>query len=112
MIEAALVLTAATIRWADFAIIAVLLLLNGVVGFWEEHQAQNAIAALKERLAKVAQVKRAGAWTTVPAVELVPGDLVRIGRGEVVPADGRGSGGGGGGRVGADRVAAGSQEPW
>ncbi|WP_250401635.1 plasma-membrane proton-efflux P-type ATPase [Streptomyces cellostaticus] len=88
MIEAALALTAATGRWADFAIILALLLLNGLVGFWEEHQAQNAIAALKERLAKVAQVKRDGKWTTVPASELVPGDLVRIGRGEVVPADG------------------------
>ncbi|MFR9798771.1 plasma-membrane proton-efflux P-type ATPase [Streptomyces sp. MS06] len=88
MIEAALALTAATGRWADFAIILALLLLNGVVGFWEEHQAQSAIAALKERLAKVAQVERDGVWTTVPATELVPGDLVRIGRGDVVPADG------------------------
>ncbi|MYV47222.1 plasma-membrane proton-efflux P-type ATPase, partial [Streptomyces sp. SID2888] len=88
MIEAALALTAATGRWADFGIILALLLLNGVVGFWEEHQAQNAIAALKERLAKVAQVKRDGAWTTVAASELVPGDLVRVGRGDVVPADG------------------------
>ena len=51
MIEAALVLTAAVRRWADFAIIAVLLVMNGVVGFWEEHQAGNAIAALKEQLA-------------------------------------------------------------
>ncbi|ASN22820.1 plasma-membrane proton-efflux P-type ATPase [Streptomyces pluripotens] len=88
MIEAALALTAATGRWADFAIILALLLLNGLVGFWEEHQAQNAIAALKERLAKVARVERDGVWTEVAASELVPGDLVRIGRGEVVPADG------------------------
>ncbi|SER65355.1 plasma-membrane proton-efflux P-type ATPase [Streptomyces qinglanensis] len=88
MIEAALVLTAVTGRWVDFAIILALLLLNGVVGFWEEHQAQNAIAALAERLAKVARVRRDGEWTTVPAAELVPGDLVRIDRGGVVPADG------------------------
>ncbi|MFE9382727.1 cation-transporting P-type ATPase [Streptomyces sp. NPDC007025] len=60
MIEAALVLTAVTGRWVDFAIILALLLLNGVVGFWEEHQAQNAIAALAERLAKVARVRRDG----------------------------------------------------
>ncbi len=88
MIEAALVLTAVTGRWPDFVVIAALLVMNGVVGFWEEHQAQSAIAALKEQLAKHARVKRDGAWKTVPAEELVPGDLVRVGRGDVVPADG------------------------
>ncbi|GBQ02743.1 plasma-membrane proton-efflux P-type ATPase [Streptomyces spongiicola] len=88
MIEAALVLTAVTRRWLDFAIILALLLLNGLVGFWEEHQARGAIAALRKRLAKVAQVKRDGQWTTLPASELVPGDLVRVVRGQVVPADG------------------------
>ncbi len=88
MIEGALVLTAATGRWPDFGIIAALLALNGVVGFWEEHQAASAIAALKERLAKQARVLRDGEWTTVPAEELVPGDLVALERGDVVPADG------------------------
>ncbi|MBQ0984512.1 plasma-membrane proton-efflux P-type ATPase [Streptomyces sp. F63] len=89
MIETALLLTAVTGRWTDFAVILALLLLNGGVGFWEEHQAQSAIAALKQRLATKAQARRDGAWTTVDAGELVPGDLVRTGRGEVVPADGR-----------------------
>lgn len=88
MIEAALILTAVTTRWADFGIILALLLLNGVVGFWEEHQASGAIAALKQRLARKAQVQRDGEWITIAAAELVPGDLVRIGRGEIVPADG------------------------
>jgi H+-transporting ATPase len=88
MIEAALALTAVTARWADFAIIFALLLLNGVVGFWEEHQAQNAIEALKERLAKRARVRRDGEWHEVPAEEIVPGDLVVVERGDVVPADG------------------------
>jgi H+-transporting ATPase len=49
MIEAALVLTVVTARWTDFGVILALLLLNGLVGFWEEHQAANAIEALKER---------------------------------------------------------------
>ncbi len=89
MIEVALVLTALTARWPDFGIIAALLLLNGVVGFWEEHQAANAIAALKQRLAKRARALRDGDWTTVPAEQLVPGDLVALERGDVVPADGR-----------------------
>ena len=89
MIEAALVLTAVTGRWVDFAIIMALLLLNGVVGFWEEHQAQDAIAALREQLARSAKVVRDGDWQTVPAEEVVPGDLVRVEHGQVVPADGR-----------------------
>ncbi|MBK5115632.1 MAG: plasma-membrane proton-efflux P-type ATPase [Thermoleophilia bacterium] len=88
MIEVALVLTALTERWADFGIILALLLLNGVVGFWEEHQAQNAIEALADRLAKRARVRRGGAWMTVGAEELVPGDLIAIERGDIIPADG------------------------
>ncbi len=87
MIEAALALTAAVERWADFAIILVLLLVNGLVGFWEEHQAGSAIAALKERLATQARVRRDGRWQTVDARELVPGDLVHVELGQVVPAD-------------------------
>jgi H+-transporting ATPase len=89
MIEVALVLTALTARWADFGIIAALLALNGVVGFWEEHQAANAIAALKERLAKRARVRRDGEWRTLPAERIVPGDLLVVERGDVIPADGR-----------------------
>lgn len=88
MIEVALVLTAATGRWPDFAIIAALLALNGLVGFWEEHQAASAIAALKERLAKRARVLRDGEWADLPAEEIVPGDLLSVERGDVVPADG------------------------
>lgn len=88
MIEVALALTALTARWADFGTILALLLVNGVVGFWEEHQAQHAIAALKERLAKRARVRRDGRWREVPAEEIVPGDLIAIERGDVVPADG------------------------
>jgi H+-transporting ATPase len=89
MIEVALLLTALTARWADFGIIAALLALNGFVGFWEEHQAANAIEALKERLAKQARAKRDGEWRTVPADQIVPGDLLTVQRGDVIPADGR-----------------------
>ncbi len=88
MIEGALLLTALTGRWPDFGIIAALLLLNGVVGFWEEHQAANAIAVLKQRLARQARVLRDGSWTTVAAERLVPGDLITLERGDIVPADG------------------------
>jgi H+-transporting ATPase len=87
MIEAALVLTGLVHRWADFAVIGVLLLSNGAVGFWEEHQAGNAIAALKEQLAVKARARRDGSWQTVEARLLVPDDLVHVELGQIVPAD-------------------------
>jgi H+-transporting ATPase len=89
MIEVAAVLSAVVHHWEDFAIILTLLLMNAGVGFWEEFQAGNAVAALKAKLALHARVKRDGSWKTVPARELVPGDLMRVGIGEIVPADAR-----------------------
>lgn len=89
MIEAAAFLSAAVRHWDDFGIILALLVMNAGVGFWEEYQAGNAIAALKARLAPQARVKRDGKWITIPAREVVPGDLLRIGIGEIVPADAR-----------------------
>src|ERR1700721_668023 len=73
MIEAAVILSAVARHWPDFGIILLLLLANAVVGFWEEHQAGNAIAALK----------------ATPARELVPGDVIRVRLGDIVPADAR-----------------------
>jgi H+-transporting ATPase len=87
MIEAAAILSALVKHWPDFFIILVLLIANAVVGFWEEYQAGNAIAALKARLALQARVKRNGQWTDVPARELVPGDVIRVRLGDIVPAD-------------------------
>jgi len=67
MIEAAVVLSALVRHWADFFIILVLLFANAIVGFWEEFQAGNAIAALKSNLALKARVKRDGTWREAPA---------------------------------------------
>ena len=89
MIEAAVILSAAAGHWPDFGIILLLLLANGVVGFWEEHQAGNAIAALKATLAIKARVKRDGKWVNPAAGELVPGDAIRLRLGDIVPADAR-----------------------
>ena len=89
MIEAAVVLSAVARHWPDFGIILVLLCANAVVGFWEERQAGNAIAALKAKLAINARVKRDGKWVTPPARELVPGDVIRVRLGDIVPADAR-----------------------
>ncbi|MGC2412192.1 MAG: HAD-IC family P-type ATPase, partial [Stellaceae bacterium] len=89
MIEVAVILSAVDRHWPDFGIILVLLLANAVVGFWEEHEAGNAIAALKATLAIKARVKRDGKWVTPPARELVPGDIIRVRLGDIVPADAR-----------------------
>ena len=89
MIEAAVILSAVARHWPDFGVILVLLLANAVVGFWEEHQAGNAIAALKATLAIKARVKRDGKWSTPAARELVPGDVIRVRMGDIVPADAR-----------------------
>ena len=89
MIEAAVILSAVARHWPDFAIILLLLLANALVGFWEEHQAGNAIAALKAKLAIKARVRRDENWITAAARELVPGDVIRIRLGDIVPADAR-----------------------
>jgi H+-transporting ATPase len=89
MIEVAVVLSAALGHWADFFIILLLLVANAGVGFSEEHQAGKAIAALKAQLAIKARVKRDGKWTTPPARDLVPGDVIRMRMGDIVPADAR-----------------------
>ncbi|MGA7179233.1 MAG: plasma-membrane proton-efflux P-type ATPase [Thiobacillaceae bacterium] len=89
MIEVAVILSAVDGHWPDFFIILTLLVANAVVGFWEEHQAGNAIAALKAKLAITARVKRDGKWVTPAARELVPGDVIRVRLGDIVPADAR-----------------------
>jgi len=63
------------------------LLANATVGFWEEHKADNTIAELKTKLALKARVKRDGKWITIPARQLVPGDIIRLLIGDIVPAD-------------------------
>jgi H+-transporting ATPase len=89
MIEAAVILSGVVRHWPDFFIILVLLVANAVVGFWEEHQAANAVDALKASLAIKARVKRDGRWVNPPARELVPGDTIRLRLGDIVPADAR-----------------------
>jgi H+-transporting ATPase len=87
MIEVAVILSALVRHWPDFFIILLLLLANAAVGFWEEYQAGNAIAALKAKLAVRTRVRRDGKWTTMAARELVPGDVIRVRLGDIIPAD-------------------------
>ncbi len=89
MIEAAVILSGLVRHWPDFVIILILLFANAIIGFWEERQAGNAIAALKKRLAIVSKAKRDGKWINPPARELVPGDVIRLRLGDIIPADAR-----------------------
>jgi H+-transporting ATPase len=89
MIEVAVILSGIVRHWPDFFIILVLLCANACVGFWEERQAGNAIEALKAKLAIKARDKRNGKWITPPAKDVVPGDIIRLRLGDIVPADAR-----------------------
>ncbi len=87
MLEAAIVLQIALGNYTEAAIIAGLLVFNAALGLFQESRAQATLAALKSRLALNASVRRDGAWKTVPAADLVPGDVVKLSLGGVVAAD-------------------------
>jgi len=87
MIEIAAILSLISHDYADTAIILVLLLFNAGIGFWEESKASDALDALKAQLALTARVLREGKWAQIDASKLVPGDVIRVRLGDVVPAD-------------------------
>ena len=87
MIEVAAVLSALVRHWDDFVIILALLIFNAVIGFWQEFKAANALEALKSQLALKARALRDGQWGEVDAAELVPGDIIRLRLGDIIPAD-------------------------
>jgi len=87
MLEIACILAAVAQRWEDFAVIFTMLLINGGVSFWHENKAESAIKALKEKLSPTANVIRNGTRKKISSKKLVPGDIVIIGMGNVVPAD-------------------------
>jgi H+-transporting ATPase len=87
MLEAAIVLELALGKYVEAGIIAGLLVFNAALGLFQESRAQATLAALKSRLALNASVRRDGTWKTIPAAELVPGDLVKLSLGAVVAAD-------------------------
>ena len=87
MIETAAVLSAILKHWTDFVIISVMLVFNAVIGFWQEHQASNALEALKRNLALDARCLRDKQWQKTSAEDLVPGDIIRLRPGDIIPAD-------------------------
>lgn len=93
MLEAAILLELALGKYIEAATIALLLVFNAALGLIQESRAQATLAALKSRLALNASVQRDGTWKTIPATDLVAGDLIKLSLGGVVAADGRLTGG-------------------
>ena len=87
MIEVAALISLVRRDWPDFFVVGGLLLYNAAVGFWQDYKASNALDALKKGLAPKARVLRDGTWTSIDAADLVPGDVVNVSAGQIVPAD-------------------------
>lgn len=87
MVEAPAIMALLIQDWVDFGIITFMLVFNAVLGFWEESAASDALSALKSSLALNAKALRDGKWGDVLAANLVPGDIIRVRLGDVIPAD-------------------------
>jgi len=85
MIAIAAILSAVVKHGDDLIIISVLLAFNALVGFWQEFKAANALEALKKQLALKARVLRDGKWQEIAAEQLVPGDIIRLRLGDIIP---------------------------
>ncbi len=87
LLEASIVLQLVLHKYFEAAVIASLLVFNAALAYFQEGRAQATLAALKGRLALNASVRRDGGWKTVPATQLVVGDLIKLSLGGVVAAD-------------------------
>ena len=87
MLELIMVLSAVLGKWSDFVVIGALLVVNAVLSFLQEHRAAGVVEALRRRLQVTARVLREASWKPLPARELVPGDIVRVRSGDIIPAD-------------------------
>ena len=89
LLEAAIVLQLVLHEYIEASVIGVLLVFNAALGYFQEGRAKATLAALKSRLALNASALRDGVWSIVPAANLVPGDVIKLTLGSVVPADAR-----------------------
>jgi H+-transporting ATPase len=87
MLELIMVLSAVLRKFSDLAVVSALLVVNAVLSFMQEHRAAGVVEALRRRLQVSARVLRDSNWQVVPARELVPGDIVRVRPGDIIPAD-------------------------
>ncbi|MYM96418.1 plasma-membrane proton-efflux P-type ATPase [Rugamonas sp. FT81W] len=87
MLELIMVLSVVLGNYSDLAVVGALLVVNAVLGFMQEHRAEGVVEALRKQLQVSARVRRDSSWQVIPARELVPGDIVRVRSGDVIPAD-------------------------
>jgi H+-transporting ATPase len=87
MLELIMVLSVVLQKFSDLAVVGALLVVNAVLSFMQEHRAAGVVEALRRRLQVSARVRRDTSWQVVPARELVPGDIVRVRPGDIIPAD-------------------------
>jgi H+-transporting ATPase len=87
MLELIMVLSAVLGKYSDLAVVSALLVINAVLSFTQEHRAAGVVEALRKRLQVNARVRRESNWQVIPARELVPGDIVRVRPGDIIPAD-------------------------
>ena len=87
MLELIMVLSAVLGNYSDLVVVGGLLVVNAVLGFMQEHRAAGVVEALRRRLQVSARVRRDSSWQVIPARELVPGDIVRVRSGDIIPAD-------------------------
>ncbi|MBI5090958.1 MAG: plasma-membrane proton-efflux P-type ATPase [Candidatus Hydrogenedentes bacterium] len=87
MLELIMVLSAVLGKFSDLAVVGALLIVNAVLSFMQEHRAAGVVETLRKRLQVSARVQRDTNWQVIPARELVPGDIVRVRPGDIIPAD-------------------------
>ena len=87
MLELIMILSAVLGKYSDLIVVGALLLINAVLSFMQEQRAAGVVEALRQRLQVSARVLRETAWQLVPSRELVPGDIVRLRTGDIIPAD-------------------------
>jgi len=87
MLELIMLLSLVLRHYSDLAIVGALLVVNAVLGFWQERRAAGVMQALRRRLQVSTRVLRDAIWQIVPARDLVPGDIVRVRPGDIIPAD-------------------------
>ncbi|MCE5265691.1 MAG: HAD-IC family P-type ATPase, partial [Deltaproteobacteria bacterium] len=87
MLELIMVLSAFLRKYSDLAVVSALLIVNAVLSFAQEHRATGVVETLRRKLQVSARVLRDRSWQVIPAREVVPGDIVRVRSGDIVPAD-------------------------
>ena len=87
MLELIMILSIVLRKYSDVIVVGALLVINAVLSFMQEQRAAGVVETLRRRLQVSARVRRASTWQVVPARELVPGDIVRVRPGDIIPAD-------------------------